>query len=68
MSGYVTDEVVENINSLILAKKEKYRETAERNYTLAARYFSYEVLRRKLRSILVNFEGIVEAIGSHRDQ
>jgi glycosyltransferase involved in cell wall biosynthesis len=68
MSGYVTDEVVENINSLILEKKEKYQETAERNYALAARYFSYEVLRRKLRSILVNFEGIVEAIGSHRDQ
>jgi glycosyltransferase involved in cell wall biosynthesis len=68
MSGYVTREVVEKINQLIISGKESYRETAEKNYALAARYFSYEVLNRKLRSILVNFEGLVEAIGSLREQ
>jgi hypothetical protein len=41
-------------------------EHAETNYGLAARFFSYEVLSRKLKTILMNFEGIVEAIESQR--
>lgn len=61
MAGYVTDEVIDEINT-ILQDKDSYNENAEKNFELAARFFSYEVLKRKLRSILVNFEGLVEAI------
>lgn len=66
MDGYVTDEVVEKIRYL-LDHRDEYRPVAEKNFALAARFFSYEVLRRKLRSILVNFEGIVEAIESQKE-
>jgi glycosyltransferase involved in cell wall biosynthesis len=68
MAGYVTDELIESITKLLIIDKEKYRETAEKNYALASRFFSYEVLRRKLRSLIVNFEGLVEAIESRTEK
>lgn len=65
MEGWVTDEVIGQINHL-LEKRDAYNENAEKNFFLASRFFSYEVLKRKLRGILVNFEGIVEAIESQK--
>ncbi len=65
MEGYVTDEVIEKIRSLLQVRNEGY-EHAETNFELAARFFSYEVLSRKLKNIIMNFEGIVEAIESQR--
>ncbi|MFW6138303.1 MAG: glycosyltransferase family 1 protein [Spirochaetota bacterium] len=61
MDGWVTDEVIQEINHLIQSP-ESYEPRAEKNYSLASRFFSFEVLRRKLRSIMVNFEGIVESL------
>ncbi len=66
MDGYVTDRVIEEIKS-ILQNPDSYKERAEKNFQLAKRFFSYEVVRRKLRTILINFEGIVEAIDSRID-
>ena len=68
MAGWVTNEVIEDISKLVLQDKEAYVEQAERNFALASRFFSYEVLKRKLRSILINFEGIVEAIAPHMEE
>jgi len=68
MAGWVTNEVIEEISNLVLQDKEAYVEQAERNFALASRFFSYEVLKRKLRSILINFEGIVEAIAPHMEE
>jgi len=65
MKGYVTEELIDEIIHTI-ADKEKCRRMAEKNFALASRYFSLEILRRKLRSIMVNFEGIVEAIESQK--
>jgi glycosyltransferase involved in cell wall biosynthesis len=65
MEGYVTDEVIDTIRCL-LEKRDVCYEHAETNFWLAARFFSYEVLSRKLNNILMNFEGIVEAIESQR--
>jgi glycosyltransferase involved in cell wall biosynthesis len=65
MEGYVTDEVIEKIRSLLKDRTTCYVH-AETNFELAARFFSYEVLSRKLKNILMNFEGIVEAIESQR--
>jgi len=61
MEGWVTDRVIEKIKN-ILCDKKAYEKIAEKNYLLASRFFSFEVLRRKLKSLLINFEGIVEAI------
>ncbi len=66
MEGYVTDRVIEEIKS-ILKNPDSYKPRAEKNFQLAKRFFSYEVVRRKLRSIFINFEGIVEAIDSRID-
>jgi glycosyltransferase involved in cell wall biosynthesis len=62
MEGYVTDELIGKIENLLRKGPEAYKKQAEHNFTLASRFFSYEVLRRKLRAILVNFEGIVEVM------
>jgi glycosyltransferase involved in cell wall biosynthesis len=61
MEGYVTPDVLEKINRLIQDRK-SFGKRGEKNFELAARYFSYEVLKRKLRYILINFEGIQETM------
>jgi glycosyltransferase involved in cell wall biosynthesis len=63
MEGYVTQEVLDRITQLI-DKHDTFAEQADNNFRLASRYFSYEVLRRKLKNILINFEGISEFIES----
>jgi glycosyltransferase involved in cell wall biosynthesis len=62
MAGWVTDELVQRVKALVDGDGTRScSEMAEKNYALAARFFSYEVLERKLKSILVDFEGIVES-------
>ena len=61
MEGYVTPAVIDEVNHLI-ENRDSFQENAEINFFLASRFFSYEVLRRKLRNILTNFEGIRETI------
>ena len=61
MEGYVTPEVLEEVNRLIV-NRDSFKNNAEINFSLASRFFSYEVLKRKLRNILINFEGIQETI------
>jgi glycosyltransferase involved in cell wall biosynthesis len=61
MEGYVTPDVLDEVNHLI-ENRDSFQENAESNFCLASRFFSYEVLRRKLRNILTNFEGIRETI------
>lgn len=64
MEGYVTPDVLDEINHLI-DNRDSFQENAENNFCLASRFFSYEVLRRKLRNILTNFEGIRETMESN---
>jgi glycosyltransferase involved in cell wall biosynthesis len=61
MEGYVTPDVLEKINRLI-QDRDAFGQRGEKNFELASRYFSYEVLKRKLRNILTNFEGIRETM------
>jgi len=61
MDGYVTDEVIAEVGALI-KNPDSFSSRAEKNFILAARFFSFGILKRQLKSILVNFEGIVEAI------
>jgi glycosyltransferase involved in cell wall biosynthesis len=54
MDTYVTEKDVEKTWRFL--RDAKYRkDTVEKNFELAARYFSYDVLEQKIRSILLNF-------------
>ena len=53
---YITDETVE-LTRRILENKELEVKMCEHNYRLALRYFSYTVLRNKLKMLLDNAFG-----------
>lgn len=59
IDDYVTDASVEQARNVLL-NPAIGEEMAERNYRLAAQYFSYKMLRRKLRTELANFFGVEE--------
>jgi len=54
MNSYITAEELNEIES-ILKNPERCKEMVEKNYELAARYFSYELLEQELREILLNY-------------
>lgn len=58
MDTYIDDEVVEEVNFL-LEDNDRVKEMTDRNYETAMRFFSYEVLETKLKSLIVEFEGII---------
>lgn len=56
MNGYLTRNLHEHVRHVI--DDAAYRsEMVEHNYELATRFFSYSVLRRKLRAIIYNLTG-----------
>ncbi|MCP4403374.1 MAG: glycosyltransferase family 4 protein [bacterium] len=57
MDGYVTDQVIEQIQHILSHPEERER-MAEKNYEIALQFYSYEVLAYKLMTILINFEGL----------
>lgn len=60
IDGYVTEKAVSAIQQLLNdpARREKM---AEKNFQLAAQFFSYEVLSYKLKTLLIEFEGLKPA-------
>ena len=59
MNGYLTKDVVDQVRKVI--SDPVYRqEMVDNNYQLGKLFFSYAVLRRKLRAILSNFTGADE--------
>lgn len=57
MNGYLTKEVVSNVKRVI--EDHDYREQmVNSNYDLAKMFFSYSVLRRKLRALITNHTGM----------
>ncbi len=56
MNGYLTIEVVNQVKKVI--EDEKFREEmVEENYALGTKFFSYSVLRSKLRALVANVTG-----------
>ena len=56
MDGYLTKEVVAKVQRII--EDEQYREEmVDFNYEIGKAFFSYSVLRRKLRALVTNFTG-----------
>ncbi len=56
MNGYITRDIIARVRRMI--EDEAYRaETVQHNYELGRAFFSYSVLRRKLRALITNFTG-----------
>ncbi len=56
MNGYLTKEVIEQVRKVI--SDEVYRrEMVDNNFELGKAFFSYAVLRRKLRALITNYTG-----------
>lgn len=56
MNGYLTREVVTQVQRVI-HNPEYRREIVDQNYALGRSFFSYSVLRRKLRALITNVTG-----------
>jgi len=56
MDGYLTQDVVSKVQRVI--RDDKYREEmVDFNFEIGKAFFSYSVLRRKLRALVTNFTG-----------
>lgn len=56
MNGFLTRHVLDQVRRVI-ADDEYRTQMVNRNYELGKKFFSYSVLRRKLRSLITNFTG-----------
>ncbi len=57
MEGFLTAEVVAEVRRLL--ENPAYRQAiAEHNYAVAARHYSFDVLRRSLRTLITNVRGL----------
>lgn len=56
MDGYLTKEVVAKVQKII-NDREYREEMVDYNYEIGKAFFSYSVLRRKLRALVTNFTG-----------
>ncbi|MDD3276563.1 MAG: glycosyltransferase family 4 protein [Kiritimatiellales bacterium] len=57
MEGYLTKQVIDEVRRLL--EDADYRKQAvEHNYAIARRFFSYPLLRRRLRTLITNITGL----------
>jgi len=57
MDGFLTRHVIEEVRRLL--EDPAYRaQTVEHNYAVARRFFSYPLLRRRLRTLITNITGL----------
>lgn len=59
MDGYLTRDVVDHVRKVLDDDDYRHR-MVEHNYELCKAFFSYSVLRRKLRALVTNFTGLEE--------
>ncbi len=57
MNGFLTRNVIEQVRRVI-ADEEYRRQMVDHNFELSKAFFSYSVLRRKLRSLVTAFTGL----------
>lgn len=57
MDGYLTDKNVHDVKNIVASKERKAR-IVNHNYAVAARHYSYGVLRKRLNHLLTQFFGI----------
>jgi hypothetical protein len=56
MNGYLTRDVVTGVRKVI-ENSEFRQQMVDLNYELGKAFFSYAVLRRKLRALITNYTG-----------
>jgi len=56
MEGFVSQHVVEEVRK-VLADPQRRKEMARHNYDRARRFYSYAVLRRSLRTLIMGIRG-----------
>lgn len=61
MDGFLTRKNVEKVKA-VLESPERREKMVKHNYEIAARYYSYPLLRRRLNTLLINFFGMEEDI------
>ena len=59
MNGYLTRDVIDSVRRVI-EDEDFRRKMVDHNYELGKMFFSYSVLRRKLRAMITNFTGMDE--------
>ena len=57
MDGFLTQKTVDRVRD-VLESPRRRRQMVEHNYLIAAKYYSYGVLRRLLNTLLTDFFGI----------
>ncbi len=57
MNGFLTRDVITQVQHVV-HDRDAREQMVEHNYELSKRFFSYTVLRRKLRSLVTNFTGM----------
>ena len=57
MNGFVTRDVVSSVRR-VLEDRTFREEMVDHNYRLGKNFYSYAVLRRKLRALITNFTGL----------
>ena len=57
--GFLTDRVIESVQ-LALKDAALRREMVEINFKIAKKYYSYDILKRKIRSLFTEFYGTLE--------
>ena len=58
MEGFLTQSIVDEIRRL-LENPDYRREVVDYNYSIAGRYYSFDVLRRSLRTLITNIRGLL---------
>jgi len=59
MNNYVNDDVILKIKE-VLENPSRRKEMVEKNFKIASKYFSYEILQQRLKTLLLNFGQISE--------
>ena len=59
MDGFLSEQTIKKVKD-VLASPERKNHMVNHNYQVAARYYSYSVLRRCLNTLMTNFFGILE--------
>ncbi len=63
IDGFLTQHAVDQVKDVLL-NRDRREEMVERNYQIGKKHFSYQVLKRKLRSIFTSFYGYLNGNGN----
>jgi len=60
MDGFVTNRLVKEVRR-VMEDRDYHREMVDHNYKVARRFYSYSVLKRRLRTLIISLSGVNHA-------